>query len=824
MADTFGLKIGLEGEKEFKKALSEINQSFKVLGSEMKLVQSQFGKNDSSAEALAAKHKVLTTQIDAQKQKIEMLQKALDNATESFGENDRRTQNWQIQLNNAKAALNGMEQELEECTDDADEMGDEILDAAEAAEDSEKSFAGLGSVLKTVGAAMGTVIAAAGAATVKLATSVVQQFGELEQNMGGAVAVYGDHAKELMAISEEAYRTMGTSQSEYLATANKMGALFQGSGLSQQQSLQMTTEAMQRAADMASVMGIETEAALEAVTGAAKGNFSMMDNLGVAMNINTLEAYAMAKGYDKAWASMSNAEKAEVSMAYFLEQTQQYAGNFEREATQTISGSIGLMKASIESFVAGLGNADADMQNLTQNMVSAFQAVVANVVPILENIVAVLPTVVAAILSAVGELLPMLLQTITDLFSQILSTILNLLPELTPAAVQAVLTIVAALVENLPLLVDAAVQLVAALVAGFGSSLPELIPAAVEAVVTIVTGLIDSMPMILDAAMQLVEGLATGALNSLPILIAALPTIMNAVINFFISSIPKVVETGVKLFTSLITSLPKIIQTILTAVPEIVDNVVTAILDSIPLLVQAGFDLLVALISALPEIIVTVLTAIPEIIGSIINALVDNTDKIITTGFQLFVALIKNLPSIIVEICKAVPQIISGIVSAFGSSMNQIVNVGANIVRGLWQGIQSLAGWLWSKVSSWIQSIWNGICDFFGIHSPSDLFDWAGQMMVKGLSGAIQRDGDEAVQATEEMSKGISDAVNNLAADMNTSIKPEISVRGNVDTAAGAAGTAGGSQTVINIYPQTLDQATIDYLFVKFNARLGAAI
>lgn len=44
MADDFGLKIGLEGEKEFKKALSEINQSFKVLGSEMKVVQSQFDK------------------------------------------------------------------------------------------------------------------------------------------------------------------------------------------------------------------------------------------------------------------------------------------------------------------------------------------------------------------------------------------------------------------------------------------------------------------------------------------------------------------------------------------------------------------------------------------------------------------------------------------------------------------------------------------------------------------------------------------------------------------------------------------------------------
>ena len=39
MADTFGLKIGLEGEKEFKNAIAEINQSFKVLGSEMKVVE-----------------------------------------------------------------------------------------------------------------------------------------------------------------------------------------------------------------------------------------------------------------------------------------------------------------------------------------------------------------------------------------------------------------------------------------------------------------------------------------------------------------------------------------------------------------------------------------------------------------------------------------------------------------------------------------------------------------------------------------------------------------------------------------------------------------
>ena len=70
MSENFGLKIGLEGEREFKKSLAEINNSFKVLGSEMKLVDSQFDKNDRSAEALTARNQVLNKEIEQQKQKI----------------------------------------------------------------------------------------------------------------------------------------------------------------------------------------------------------------------------------------------------------------------------------------------------------------------------------------------------------------------------------------------------------------------------------------------------------------------------------------------------------------------------------------------------------------------------------------------------------------------------------------------------------------------------------------------------------------------------------------------------------------------------------
>ena len=192
MAENFGLKIGLEGEKEFKAQLAEINRSFKVLGSEMKLVDSQFDKNDHSVDSLTAKNQVLEKSIDAQKQKIETLRSALNNASSSFGETDRRTQNWNIQLNHAQAELNKMERELKgntealdntskemkDTTKSADKMGDEIEDSGKQAEKSSSKLKSLGGVCKAVGATMATAFAAVGAATMATGKALVNMTRE----------------------------------------------------------------------------------------------------------------------------------------------------------------------------------------------------------------------------------------------------------------------------------------------------------------------------------------------------------------------------------------------------------------------------------------------------------------------------------------------------------------------------------------------------------------------------------------------------------------------------------------------------------------------
>ena len=200
MADDFGLKIGLEGEKEFKK---------------MKLVSSQFDKNDNSVQALTARNQVLNKEIEAQKQKIETLRSALQNAAESFGENDRRTQNWQIQLNNAEAALNGMERELSDNEKAIDAMGDEMDDAEEntedftdAVKDSGEEADKAGSKFESFKNVVSKVAKAAAAAVAAIGTAAVAA-GKAIWDMANDTAAAGDQIDKMsqkIGISAEAYQ------------------------------------------------------------------------------------------------------------------------------------------------------------------------------------------------------------------------------------------------------------------------------------------------------------------------------------------------------------------------------------------------------------------------------------------------------------------------------------------------------------------------------------------------------------------------------------------------------------------------------------------
>lgn len=513
MATDIGVKISADGAKEFQASLKDIVAQSKLLDSEMKLVASSFDKNTSAQKKAAAENKVLTKQIETQKQKISLLQSEISKASQKYGENDSRVIKLKTDLNKAETALNGMNNQLKENGNAFTRFGDKLKGLVSGLKEGEKGALSFGDVLKAniLGDLITSGIKTATSAIIDFGKSAISSFGELEQNIGGSEAVFGEYATQIQKLGEDAYKTMGTTQSEYLATANKMGALFQGSGVTVEKSLELSSKAMQRAADMASVMGIDTESALEAVTGAAKGNYTMMDNLGVAMNATTLSAYAMDKGFNKAFKDMSNAEKAELSMQYFFEKTEQYAGNFEREASQTISGSIGMMQSAWQSLVAGIGNGNADIGKQMANLGESMKAVAANVVPVIQQIAAHIPEMLTSLIQIVMDSLPMFMETAGTLVQGIVQT----------------------LITSAPLLINGAVALITQLADGLTNNMDQVIDTTIQLIGVIGNAIINNLPKIIEAGIKLIGALIKGLLNAIPKIVAAIPQIITSIKNSF---------------------------------------------------------------------------------------------------------------------------------------------------------------------------------------------------------------------------------------------------------------------------------------------------
>lgn len=382
MADSFGLKLGIEGEKEFKKSLAEINQSFKVLASEMKLVSSQFDKNDNSVQALSARNTVLNKEIDAQKQKIEILRQALANASESFGETDRRTQSWQIQLNNAEASLNGMERELnsnnsaleqaktdiegtekslekvdgrlDDTAESADDMGDEIKDAGDKADKSKERFSKLGSVLKGVGVAMGAVVTAAAATAVKLGKEVVNAYADYEQLVGGVDTLFKGSSQKLQSYASNAYKTAGLSANDYMETVTGFSAsLIQSLGGDTDKSVKYADMAITDMADNANKMGTDMSLIQNAYQGFAKQNYTMLDNLKLGYGGTKEEMQRLLSDAEKiSGVKYDISSYADVVDAiHVMQESMDIAGTTTKEAEGTISGSVNALKSSVTNLV-----------------------------------------------------------------------------------------------------------------------------------------------------------------------------------------------------------------------------------------------------------------------------------------------------------------------------------------------------------------------------------------------------------------------------------------------------------------------------------------
>jgi len=423
----------------------------------------------------------------------------------------------------------------------------------------------LGGFAKGAGVAIAGGMLAGAAGLAALTTKAVMSAAELEQQLGGSEAVFGEFAKTIQEKGAQAFKTAGLSQQEFLQGANKMGSLFQGAGFSVQASMQMSADSMQRASDIASIMGISTTDALEAVTGMAKGNFTMMDNLGVAMNDTAIGAYALEKGINKTTAQMSIQEKVGLAQQMFMEKTAKYAGNYAKE-NETLSGSLNTTKKAFDNLLSGQGDVGDFIDSLINTIEIAIPQIVAMLPKIVQGIGAVLQALVPALAKALPTLVPALIQAVQDLLN---------------ALIQALPTIVQVLVTALPVLIKAFVQLFLAIL----QALPQIIQIISQAIPEIVDAIVTSLTE---------------------------PTALQQIIMGF-----------VQLMMALVTAIPIIVNALVSALPVIIKNILAVLTNPVFIrqMIDAGVQLLKAVISGIVSMVGSIASAAWDIIKTIGNVL-----------------------------------------------------------------------------------------------------------------------------------------------------------------------------------------------------------
>lgn len=131
IAYDIGPRIGIEGEKDFKRAIREINTDMSVLNSQMKMTTETFKGQEDSMEGLTQKHEVLQKALNTQQERVKTLRAAMDNAKTTFGENDEATKRWEKALYDAQGQVAKLQREMDDTTKSMDEFGENQKEVTE---------------------------------------------------------------------------------------------------------------------------------------------------------------------------------------------------------------------------------------------------------------------------------------------------------------------------------------------------------------------------------------------------------------------------------------------------------------------------------------------------------------------------------------------------------------------------------------------------------------------------------------------------------------------------------------------------------------------
>ena len=393
----------------------------------------------------------------------------------------------------------------------------------------------------------------AGAAVGKWIGDSILAGADLEQALGGIETLYKDASDKMKAYASQAYKTAGIDATTYMEQATSFSAaLIKSYNGDVDAAADATNQAMIDMADNASKMGTPLESLQMAYQSMARGQFTLLDNLKIGYGGTRAEAERMLKDAEKLTGIHYDInELGDVYEAIHVIQTEMgITGTTAEEASETISGSIGMVKASYKDFVANLALGN-DIYPQLEALVKSVGTMLKNVLPAIANVVIGIPKVII-------KNFPAIRAGIANAINQGVNYIKANWGLWVRAVVQIVSKVGTSIIQNMPTIIAKVKQVLTNAINAIRAAMPAIITAVLTIVKNIGVTLITNLPSILRSVLNLALSIIKSGLNLawttvksvISGIISTVGSLGSAVVSRIRSGLASVVSTITSPFTN----------------------------------------------------------------------------------------------------------------------------------------------------------------------------------------------------------------------------------------------------------------------------------
>lgn len=528
-------------------------------------------------------------------------------------------------------------------------MNESMKDATNSASKMSSVMKGIGSSAIKVGKGLAVAGAAAATAVTALVSKSVGAFADYEQLTGGVETLLGAGGRSVEEYAQsvgksvsdiqgkydslmsaqnvvlenanKAYMTAGMSANEYMDTVTGFSAsLISSLGGDTNKAADYANSALVDMSDNANKMGTDMESIKNAYQGFAKQNYTMLDNLKLGYGGTQEEMKRLLSDAEKLTGQRYDISSfADITQAIHAIQTQMdITGTTAKEASTTISGSWGSLKAAFQNVLVGLTTGGDMFDQSLDALINTAVTFGQNIIPAIKGALSGVGYLIEGLAPVIGETIPPLIN--------------DLAPTLANSAVSLISSLVNGLTQNATQFSECLSNMIIVAVAGISTVVPQLLDAASKIVSNLMQGLTNSMPQIVNGAVTLIEGLVNGLVNNIPLLIMGAVQLVASLANGLIANLPRIIDAGVNLIT----------------------GIVSASYSMMPQIIQNGMQLVVNLAVGLVRAIPQLIAALPRIMGAIVKGF--KSVNWFDLGLQLIKSIWEGIKSIGSEMWNGVKE------------------------------------------------------------------------------------------------------------------------------------------------------------------------